>query len=189
MVMGLLVLGLAVFFSVHILSSFADARDTLIARYGEGPYKGVYSLLSGIGFVLIVMGKVKADVVALWEPPAWGYPLAMWVMPLAFILLAGAYVPGNLKRMTAHPMLWGVTLWAALHLLANGDMASALLFGAFGTYSLYAMWSQTQRGQKPSGTVWPLSRDIAVVAIGLAVYGAALYLHRWLSGVPLLWLP
>jgi len=189
MAMGLLVLGLAIFFSVHVMSSFRDARDTLIARYGEGAYKGAYSLLSGAGFMLIVWGKAKSDHIALWEPPAWSIPLALWVMPLAFILLVGAYVPSNLKRLTAHPMLWGVTLWAALHLLANGDMASVLLFGAFAVYSLYAMWSQTQRGAKLSETARPASRDLAVVAIGLALYGAAFYGHRWLSGVPLAAIP
>jgi uncharacterized membrane protein len=187
--MGLLLLGLAIFFSVHVMSSFRDARDTLIARYGERPYKAGYALLSGLGFGLIVWGMTASDHVALWEPPAWGHSLALWGMPVAFILLVGAYVPGNLKRFTAHPMLWAVTLWAALHLLANGDMASALLFGAFGAYSLYAMWSQTQRGAKPSEIAQPLSRDATVVAIGLGLYGAALYAHRWLSGVPLLAAP
>ncbi len=183
--MGLLVLGLAVFFSVHIVSSFTDARDTLIARYGDKPYKAGYSLLSGTGFALIVWGKTKADLLPLWEPPSWGHSLALSVMPLAFILLVGAYVPSNLKRLTAHPMLWGVTLWAVLHLLANGDMASLLLFGAFAAYSPYAMWSQTQRGIKVSQTVRPISRDIAVAAIGIALYVAALYGHRWLSGIAL----
>lgn len=183
--MGLLVLGLAIFFAVHMVSSFRDVRDTLVARHGEGRYKAGYALLSGLGFVLIVWGKVNADFAPLWEPPAWGHSLALWVMPLAFILLVGAYVPSNLKRFTAHPMLWGITLWAALHLLANGDTASLLLFGAFGAYSLYAMWSQTQRGIRTSETVRPVSRDITVVAIGLGVYAAALYAHHWLSGVTL----
>lgn len=187
--MGLLVLGLAIFFSVHVMSSFRDARDTLIASYGERAYRAGYALLSGLGFVLIVWGMAGADHIALWEPPAWGYWLALWGMPLAFILLAGAYVPSNLKRLTAHPMLWGVTLWAVLHLLANGDMASALLFGAFAAYSPYAMWSQTQRGARPSGIAQPVARDIAMVAIGLGLYGATLYGHRWLSGVPLVSTP
>jgi uncharacterized membrane protein len=183
--MGLLVLGLAIFFSVHMVSSFRDVRDTLIARYGEGRYKAGYSLLAGLGFVLIVWGKINSDFAPLWDPPVWGHSLALWVMPLAFILLVGAYLPSNLKRLTAHPMLWSITLWAALHLLANGDTASLLLFGAFGAYSLYAMWSQTQRGIRPSETNRPVSRDIAVVALGLATYAAALYAHRWLSGVAL----
>jgi uncharacterized membrane protein len=183
--MGLLVMGLAVFFSIHVISSFRDVRDTLIARHGERVYKGAYSALSGIGFALIVWGKAKADFMPLWEPPAWGYSLALWVMPLAFILLIGAYIPSNLRRLTAHPMLWAVTLWAALHLLANGDMASTLLFGAFLAYSLYAMWSQTQRGARPSDNLHPLSRDIAVVVAGVALYAATYYAHRWLSGVPL----
>jgi uncharacterized membrane protein len=181
--MGLLVLGLALFFTVHVLTSFRDARDTLIARYGERRYKAVYSLASGAGFVLIVLGMREANVLPVWQPPAWGYPTARWLMPLAFILLAGAYVPSNIKRFTAHPMLWGIFLWALLHLLTNGDLASLLLFGGFAVYSLYAMWSQTQRGVKPSVIAQPVSRDVLVLAIGLAAYGALFYGHRWVSGV------
>lgn len=181
--MGLLVLGLALFFSLHVLTSFRDARDTLIARYGERRYKAVYSALSGVGFVLIVVGMSQSDTIALWEPPSWGHSAARWVMPIAFILLAGAYVPSNIKRLTAHPMLWGFFLWAVLHLLANGDLASVLLFGAFAAYSLYAMWSQSQRGIKPSVIAQPAVRDVLVVIVGIAAYGVLLYGHRWVSGV------
>ena len=53
-------------------------------------------------------------------------------MPFALILLAASFIPGNLKRLTAHPMLWSITLWALVHLLANGDLAGLLLFGGFG---------------------------------------------------------
>jgi uncharacterized membrane protein len=185
MAMGLLVLGLAIFFSVHLITSFRDVRATLIARYGEGAYKGVYSLVSAAGLGLIAWGMSKADAAPLWNPPDWGRSMAMWLMPLAFILLVGAYLPSNLKRVTAHPMLWAFTLWAALHLFANSDLASVLLFGSFAAYSLYAMWSQDQRGAKRSETVRPLSLDFLVVVIGLGLYGVALYGHRWLSGVQL----
>ena len=181
--MGLLVLGLALFVALHVLTSFRDARDTLIARYGEGRYKVGYSLLSALGFVFIAWGMMNADVAPVWEPPAWGDSAARWLMPIAFILLIAAYVPSNLKRVTAHPMLWGVLMWASLHLLANGDFASMLLFGTFALYSLYAMWSQTQRGAKPSVIAQPASRDALVVLIGLAAYGVLLYGHRWVSGV------
>jgi uncharacterized membrane protein len=182
-VMGLLALGLAVFVAVHLISSFRVTRAALIARYGEGAYKGVFSLLSAGGFVLIVWGMKVADFVPVWEPPAWGRDAALWIMPLAFILLAGAFIPSNLKRLTAHPMLWGITLWAALHLLANGDFASMLLFGTLLIYSLYAMWAQSQRGAVPADTVRALSRDVTVVIAGLIVYTLFLYAHAWLFGI------
>lgn len=181
--MGLLVLGLAVFFAVHLLASFRVTRAALIARYGEGIYKGVFSLLSFGGLGLIVWGMKVADVVIVWTPPAWGRHVALWVMPIAFILLAGAFIPANLKRLTAHPMLWGITLWAALHLLANGDFASMLLFGTFLIYSLYAMWAQSHRGASPSAAVRALGGDVSVVIAGLVVYALFLYAHTWLFGV------
>jgi uncharacterized membrane protein len=171
------------FFSVHVLTSFRDARDTLIARYGEGRYKAVYTLLSLVAFAFIVLGMRNAENTVLWQPPAWSDDLARWLMPFVFILLAGAYVPGNIRRFTAHPMLWAVLLWAVLHLLSNGDLASGLVFAAFGLYSLYAMWSQTQRGARPSTAVQPLSRDVLTVLIGLLAYAVLLYGHRWVSGV------
>lgn len=181
--MGLLALGLAVFFAVHMVASFRVTRAALIARYGEGTYKAVFSLLSLGGFGLIVWGMKVADFVIVWNPPAWGRDIALWFMPIAFILLAGAFIPANLKRLTAHPMLWGVTLWAALHLLANGDFASMLLFGTFLIYSLYAMWAQSHRGASPSASVRAFGRDVTMVIAGLVVYALFLYAHEWLFGV------
>mgnify|MGYP002621886252 CR=1 FL=1 len=183
--MGLLVLGLAVFFSVHMLTSFRQARAVLIARYGEGTYKGVYSLAAGAGLAMVIWGMVVADTVPVWNPPAWGYRTALWAMPLAFVLLAASHGKNNLRRLTAHPMLWGVALWAGLHLLANGDLASLLLFGSFLVYSFYAMWAQNMRGAKPSGEVQPLARDVRTVLIGLIVAGVLAWGHRWFTGVAL----
>ncbi len=104
-------------------------------------------------------------------------------MPFAFISLIAAYVPGNIKRMTAHPMLWGVTLWSLLHLLANGDLAGLLLFGSFGLYSVHAMSSQSARGAKPATQRRPVFYDVATIAIGLLVYWLALTYHGKLFGV------
>ena len=105
-------------------------------------------------------------------------------MPVAFVLVAGAYLPSNLKRYTRHPMLWGVTLWAALHLLANGDSASLLLFGGLGVYALCAMWSLNRRGVRKSDKTYPGRRDALVVVAGLVVYVAFVVLHPYLFGVP-----
>jgi len=181
--MAWLIIGLVLFFGVHVFSSMRGARQKLIARIGEGPYKGIYSLISTIGFVLIVAGMARAQTVMLWTPPEWGRFAAIWFMPFAFISLVSAYVPGNIKRVTAHPMLWGFTLWSLLHLLANGDLAGLLLFGTFGLYSVHAMSSQNARGTKPLPPRRPAAFDVIAVAIGLLVYWLLLKYHGKLFGV------
>jgi uncharacterized membrane protein len=99
------------------------------------------------------------------------------------VLLAGAYVPTNIKRFTAHPMLWAVTVWAAAHLLANGDLASLVLFGGLGTFALVDMWSANVRGAEVVATRQPLFKDLATVIAGLVAYGVFLALHSYLFGV------
>ena len=178
-----LIAGLALFLGVHVFSSLRFARERLVAKLGEGPYKGLYSLLSLAGFLLIVTGMGKAPSIELWEPPEWGRYAAMWIMPFALILLAGAYIPGNLRRFTAHLMLWAITLWALVHLLANGDLPGLLLFGGFGAYALYAMWSQNLRGAPPSLTRRSIAGDIAAIATGLIAYVLLLKFHASLFGV------
>jgi uncharacterized membrane protein len=178
-----LIAGLALFLGVHVFSSLRSARGRLIAKLGEGPYKGLYTLVSLAGFGMIVAGMGKAPSLALWDPPAWGRHAAIWIMPFALMLLAAAFIPGNLKRLTAHPMLWAVALWALAHLLASGDRAGLLLFGGFGLYALYAMWSQTRRGARPAQTRRAIAGDIGAVVAGLVAYGLLLRFHASLFGV------
>ena len=179
-----LIAGLVLFFGVHVFSSVRRARARLIQVTGEKPYKAAYSLISLAGFGLIVMGMGKAPRTELWAAPEWGRYAALWFMPLAFIALTASFIPGNLRRVTAHPMLWGVTLWALLHLLANGDLAGLLLFGSFGLYAVHAMSSQNARGAAASTRKWPAWNDGATVAIGLLAYWLLLQFHGSLFGVP-----
>ena len=178
-----LIAGLVLFLGVHLFSSLRPVRARLIAKLGEGAYKGLYSLLALAGFGLIAAGMGKAPSIELWEPPAWGRDAAIWSMPFALILLAAAFVPGNLKRFTAHPMLWAVKLWALAHLVANGDLAGVLLFGGFGVYALYAMWSQNRRGARPTPTRRAIAGDIGAVVVGLIAYGLLMKFHPNLFGV------
>ena len=181
--MLLLSLGLVVFVGVHLVPSFPSLRQALIAQLGERQYRAVFSLVAFVGVGLLVAGKANAAFVALWQTLAAGRYVAAVLMPLAFILLAAANMPGNVKRFTRHPMLWGVTLWAAGHLAANGDLASLILFGGLGAYSLFDMWSANRRGARKSETRYPLTRDLMVIATGLAAYVAFLLLHPYLFGV------
>ena len=179
-----LIAGVVIFFGVHIFSSFRAAREKMIQRLGENRYKAGYALLAIAGFILIVIGVGKAEPVPLWEPVEWGRFAAVWFMPFAFISLAAAFIPSNFQRFTAHPMMWGVTLWALLHLLAIGSLTGLILFGAFGLYAVHAMSSQNARGTRPSQFKRPLFTDAAVVVAGLILYWLFLRFHAKLFGVP-----
>ncbi|OGB20555.1 MAG: hypothetical protein A3I66_05750 [Burkholderiales bacterium RIFCSPLOWO2_02_FULL_57_36] len=181
--MTLLVLGILVFVGIHLVPTFASVRQNLITRYGAQAYKGGFTVISFIGLILLIIGKAKADFVPLWTPATWGAQVAMLLMPFSFILLAASNMPSNVKRLTAHPMLLGVTLWSAAHLASNGDLASLALFGGLGAFALFDMWSANRRGAAPSKVAYPITRDIVVVAVGVLAYGIFLFLHPYLFGV------
>ena len=132
--MGMLVLGLVLFLGAHSVRIFADnARTRAIARLGEMGWKGLYSVVSLIGFGLIIWGFAQArqQPVVLWSPPAMLKHLNSLFTLLAFVLLAAAYVPRNsIRARLHHPMILGVKLWAFGHLLATAKLADLVLFGA-----------------------------------------------------------
>ena len=193
--MSILVLGVVIFIlteamffagfiGAHLVPSVPSLRERLSKRFGNNPYRGLFSLVSLTGFVLLVIGKGRAPFVPLWNPPAWAPQVAVWVMPFALTLLVAAFLPNNLKRFTRHPMLWGVSVWAAVHLLANGDLASLILFGSFGAFALFDMWSANRRGAGLSSKVVPYWRDLLVITVGAIVYMGFLHGHAMLFGVP-----
>jgi uncharacterized membrane protein len=182
----MLILGLAVFFAAHLVPSVPALRDLLIQRLGKKAYRGAFSIVALVGLVLVVLGKGAAPFEAVYAPPSWGRHVTMLAVLLAMILLPAAHMPTNIKRFTAHPMNWAVVLWAGGHLLANGDRASLLLFGSFGLYALFDIWSANRRGAAPSGEKLPASRDLRVIAAGLVAYAVLLFLHPYLFGVPVL---
>lgn len=182
--MTLLLTGLALLIGVHLIPSFPSLRQRLTGRLGEWPYMGAFALLSLTGLYLIVEGFAAAPDVTLWRPPEWSSIVPQALMLPAFILLVAAYVPGNLKRVTPHPMLWGVTLWSASHLAANGDLAGVLLFGALGLYALYAIRSGNRRGAMPSMKRGSLLGDFVALMGGIALYAIVFMNHAVLFGVP-----
>lgn len=185
-----LILGLLLFLGVHSLRIFADGwRTAQIARMGELPWKGVYSLFSIVGLGLIVWGYglARVDPVVLWIPPAWTRHLAALLTVPAFILLVAAYLPGShIKARIGHPMVAGVKIWALAHLLANGNLADVALFGAFLVWAI-ANFVASRRRDRLAGRSYAAqggSRDAAVVGIGLLAWALfALWGHTWLIGV------
>jgi len=181
--MEFLALGILLFFGAHAFPIMSIKRDRLVARIGLGPYKAVYSLISLIGLGLIVYGMATGPYMIAYENPAWGQYATLGLMPISFILLVAAYVPCNIKRWTLHPMTLAILLWAGAHLLANGDRMGAILFGTFGIYALLNLVSQIARPQPERGPARPLSRDLIVVGIGLAITVVMIGAHHILFGV------
>ncbi|MEX0975561.1 MAG: NnrU family protein [Woeseia sp.] len=188
--MGMLVTGLLVFFGVHAVPMLSGIRAALVARLGEPFYKGLFSIASLAGFVLIVPGFSRTPVVPLWLPPPWSHGLALLVMPAAFILLVAAYIPGNIRRITRHPMLAGIFIWAVAHLIANGDLASLLLFGTFTIYAVIDMLSasfRTAAASRPPGRSdnHSVYMDAITIVVGLALFLVVWQFHGALFGAAL----
>ena len=185
--MLVLVAGLLIFFGVHLSTRARDNRARLIARFGEGPYKVAYSAISTLALVLIVLGWRSAPFIEIWSPPAWTRHVTITLMLPAFILLAAAYLPGHIRAKAKHPMLAALKLWAAAHLVSNGDLASIILFGSFLAYGVVdrIMLKRAGRGEvrAPQKASW--GADVMAVVIGTAAYLLfGIYLHPLLIGVP-----
>ncbi|MBF9234029.1 NnrU family protein [Microvirga alba] len=189
--MTLLVVGLIVFLGIHLFTMARGWRAGLIAKIGEGPYKGLFSLLALSGLVLIVIGYGQyrqAGYIPVWDPPVWARHLALPLVWIAFVCFPAAYLPGRIKALLKHPMLAGVKTWAFAHLLANGDLGSILLFGSFLAWAVMARISVKYRGEPVPAPPPPgIRNDLLAVLIGTAAYVAfAVWLHPLLIGVPVL---
>lgn len=181
--MAALIVGMLMFAAVHSVPCFPVLRERLVAGLGEGIYRAAFSVLAAGSIGLVVWGMQRAAFVPLWNPPTWGRHLAWLLLAVAFVSLVAAYFPSNIRRFTAHPMLWGVVLWAIGHLFANGDLAALILFGGFLLYSLSDMVCANRRGSRPSSERYPVWRDVVGAAIGIGVYLVVLRLHGWLFSV------
>ncbi|HXH71318.1 MAG TPA: NnrU family protein [Mariprofundaceae bacterium] len=187
--MRLLACGLLLFFAAHLLPARPTWRQALQERLGPNLYRGLFSLLSLAGFVLIVAGFVQAPKLPLWRPPFWGNVATVLLMLLSLYSLMATYLPSKLRSMTAHPMLWGVVFWAAGHLLANGDLAAVLLFSTFLIYALFDMASANRRGARPQGGLVTLKQEARVLLATAVAYGVLVAAHPWFAGVRVLNLP
>jgi uncharacterized membrane protein len=188
--MILLVLGLIIFIGIHLVPTRTAARADLAGRFGEGPYKGLFSLVAFAGLILIIYGYGQARFAAsgnplLWDPPRWTRHVTMTLMLPVFVLLAAAYLPGRISAAVKHPMLLSVKLWAFAHLLISGRLAQLLLFGSLLAWAVYDRISVKRRAVPiKSG---PVRNDIIALVIGLLAYAFMLTRgHTLLIGVPLL---
>jgi len=189
--MGLLImiLGLAVFLGAHAFVTLRARRAAVVARLGEGPYKGLFSLVSLIGFVLIVYGfaQYRAEgLIPVWAPPAGARHVTAALVWPAVICVTAAYIRGDIRRVLKHPMLVGVKLWALAHLIANGDLGGIILFGsvlAWAVFDRITLKRRTDPGAPaiPSGG---RRNDVIAVVVGTLLYLAlGFWFHPYVIGL------
>jgi uncharacterized membrane protein len=195
--MGLLVLilGLVLFLGIHTLTTQRDLRARIVASMGEAGYKIGYTLVSVAGLALVTWGysHYRSDgVIDVWEQ--WSSQTTLKVlkhitvalMLPAVILVVASYIRGRIYTTLKHPMLTGVKLWAAAHLLANGDLGSIILFGSFLAWAVFDRISLKRRpdaGGPPIPVGGP-GNDLIAIAVGIIVYLAlAFAFHPVVIGV------
>jgi uncharacterized membrane protein len=188
--MSLLILGLLLFLGAHSVRVFAETwRTRMLARWGEGAWKGAYTVVSLLGLALIVWGysQARQQPTVLWASPSWTRHLAALLTLLAFVLLVAAYVPGNgIKAAVKHPMVLGVKVWALAHLIANNTLADLLLFGGFLLWAVLCFRAARQR-DRALQTVYPagtLAKSLVTLAVGMVAWAVfAFWAHGALFGV------
>jgi uncharacterized membrane protein len=188
--LAILILGLVLFIGTHLVTTQRDTRAALIARVGEGPYKGLYSAASIIGVVLIGWGfgiYRATGWIDVWYPPNWTRHLAALLVLIASICVVAAYSPGRIKVTLKHPMLVGVKLWAFAHLMSNGDLGSIILFGSILGWAVVDRISLKRRTD-PGGPPIPvggIAKDVVAVIGGTALFLVLGFLfHPYVVGVP-----
>ena len=186
--MLLLCLGIALFAGVHLIPSLAPGvKASWLGRMGEGGYKGTFSLLLLASFALIIFGwrSIQPSFVYM-PPPALGHA-AMSLLVLAFLLMVVSARGSRLSRLIRHPQLTGVALWGGAHLLLNGDNRSLLLFGGMLLWAIVEKFAINRREGpwvKAEAPSW--GAEIITVIITLVIVAVVVYIHPWLSGMPVM---
>ena len=220
--MTLLVIAAVVWMGIHFGIAGTRLRDRLVSRIGEAAFRGLFSLVSIGAIVFLVRGWSVAPTTPLWYAPAWLRWVLVAAMLVAFVLfvasvsrrnpamvgLPGATTPPprGIQRITRHPMLWSFALWAAVHLIGNGDTAAIVFFGTFLVTALAGMPSIDAKLARRDPALWQalsaatssvpfvaiaqgrnrfVPREIGLLTVIIAVlaWAAMLHLHPFLFGV------
>lgn len=229
--MSTFTLALALFVLIHIGVSATPLRAAIVGRVGEGPYRGLFALASAglLTWMIFALGALRDDAAdplnaPLWTPPPWGHCAAQGLVLLGFLLLVtGLLTPGpttagmegllkkeeparGVLRITRHPFLWGVALWAAGHLAANSERWAVMLFGALGVMALFGARSIDRKSAARDPEHWERFRQATSnipfaaivqgrnrfvigelwwrIILALAAYAALAYYHALLFGAP-----
>jgi uncharacterized membrane protein len=181
--MILLAFGVLATALMHLVAAVPSLKARLKAATGERAYGPVFGIASLIGIAIIVMGWRAADFVPVYDAPEWGRHANYLLTLIAFVCLGIFIFRGSLRQKLRFPMAFAAIFWAVGHLLANGDLASLILFGGFLAYALAHIVIGTANGVRPSPDVRG-GHDLVSILIGIALYGVVVQLHGALFGVP-----
>jgi len=219
-----LLLAMAVFVGSHFVLSTLAVRAGIVRAIGENGFRLLYSAIAVASLAWVITAYRAAPLLQLWpDPPQLRYlPIAL--MPFACILVVAGVTTSNVTMfageryadgprpvwgivtVTRHPALWGIALWSVVHLLANGDAASLILFGGMAILCFGGMAHIDQRRRIALGAAWgPVALTTSVtpflaamqgrtsvdwagigawrVVGGLALYAALILTHKWAIGV------
>jgi len=221
---SLVIAGIA-FCGSHVLLSSTGLRGSLRDQLGERGFLTVYSLTALVTFAWFLMAYAHAPTIVLWPRQMWMALVPIVVMPLATVLLVAGYTTPNptavgmeraaraddpapgLLRVTRHPVMWAIGLWAASHMIANGDLRSLLFFGAFAALSLGGTLLIDRKKRLALGSNWsrlaevtsnvPFAalvtgrtrlrwRDVSLLRViaGLLLYAVLYNAHTIIAGAP-----
>src|SRR6185437_14359746 len=189
--MFVLILGIVIFLGAHTFTTMRERRGRAVAALGVGPYKIAYSLVSLVGFGLIVWGfrlYRESGLIPLWYPPIWIRHLTISLMWFAFVALACMNpAPGRIRGWLRHPMLVAIKIWALAHLIANGDLGGLVLFGSFLVWAVFDRIAVKRRGDMGAARISHFTRaDVVNLGVGTLAYVAMIFLHPILIGVNVL---
>ncbi len=184
-----LILAVLFFGGIHLGLAGTRLRDRATAALGERGYRAAFSIASAGGLVWLIIAYNRAPYVATWGNPEWWKPIAVVLMLPAFLLVVIglttpnptsvaqesrlARPPDGILRVTRHPFLTGVALWAILHLVANGDLASLLFFGQWAVVALAGTVSIDAKRLRLVGTAaWaPFAAATSILPFGAIAAG------------------
>jgi uncharacterized membrane protein len=190
--MNYLSIGLGVFAGVHLFAMFMTGqRSALLSRLGEGPYKGLFSLVSLVGLALIIWGYWTVSTGP--EAGEFAYTsivgmrhVTMLLVLLAFICIGASHGKGYLKLWLRNPMSIGIALWATGHLLSNGRIYDVLMFGMFLLLAVLDVIVCTARGKRPTHAP-QVQSDIIAVIVGMILYAVFLFgFHPYVLRLPVI---
>ncbi len=184
--MQLILIGLLLWCLTHFFPSLLrPARNGVIAKIGEGPYKGLFSLSIIASILLMVFGwRSIGEPVQLYQPPTWGPQASFALMFLVFYLFGAANIKTNIKQFLRHPQLTSIVLWGVAHLLSNGDARSVALFGGLAIWAVIMMQlinSRTGAWVKPDKA--PFKSEVILFVISALIFIGVLFGHEYISGV------
>ena len=183
--MSLLLTGMLIWIVAHSFKATApDRRDALVAKFGEQPWRGVFSLVILASLLMIVFGWKAAVPGAVYAPPLAPGIIPSLLVLIGLVLFFAAQMNGNIKRILRHPQMAGTIVWAVAHLLTNGDSRSIVLFGGMALWAFYEI-IMINRREGPRGTLPPASIkfDLIAVAVGVVAFAVVGHFHLQLFGV------